>query len=117
MLPHPRDRVRRALVTLSIHAMRVQREDYVQIGHEVLQRIPFFVEIYRRRYTFETREFGIAHDEIRILQPWFPSVHDEFAAQHPQVRVFLISMRDIPIGEVFGVRWRVKSIARSVYPD
>src|SRR4029077_17131452 len=42
---------------------------------------------------------------------------DELSADHPQVRVLLISMRDIAIGAVFGIGRRMKRVTRRMHAD
>src|SRR6267143_3472981 len=115
MRPRPHHWIRRTVVALALHAMRVQREDHVKIGHKILQRVPLFVKTHRRSHAFQPRKFRVIHDQIRVLQPRLPPVSDELSAEHPQVGVFLISMRDIAIGSVFGIWQCMKRVARCVH--
>src|SRR2546422_4217184 len=43
------------------------------------------------------------------------SVYDELGADHLQVRILLLSMGDISIRKVRGIRRRMKSVARRVH--
>src|ERR1700736_5184530 len=50
--PRPHHWIRRALVALALHALRVQSEDYVEIRREIFQRVPLFVKTHRRTHAF-----------------------------------------------------------------
>src|SRR5580700_2803155 len=42
---------------------------------------------------------------------------DELAADHPNVRIGLLAMRDVAIGKVGCVGWRMEGIRRGMNPD
>src|SRR5580692_127465 len=69
--------------------------------------------------SIETREAGIADGHVGGLQPRIVllTMDDELAADHANVRIGLLAMRDISIGEIRCVGWRMEGIRRGMNTD
>ena len=113
----PNDRIGTALVALVFEHAGVDRADDVDVGGEILERIPFFVEGDRGMHAFQTGEGWIVDDDVGGLQARVAAVNDEFAAEHPQIRIGLRTVCDVTIGEVLRIGFRMEGVAGSVAAD
>src|SRR5262249_19846394 len=115
--PRPRHRIRRPLVGLSAHAFRIERENYVQIGSEIFQRIPLLVKAEGRGYAFEAWKFRVIDDDVCILQAWRAAVGDEFSAEHAKIRIGFFSVRYVTVRTTLRVWLRMERVTGSVISD
>ena len=114
----PNHRIGRPLVGVAVHRGGIQRADDVQIRREVLQRIPFFFQAHGLLTPSKPRKFWIVDDHVCRLQARILvlPVEDEFAAQHADVRIRLVAMRDVRFERSFGVGRGVKRVAAAWTP-
>ena len=79
VLARPSRGISRPVVRIAFHILRLLHEQHVQVGPEILQRIPLLLEIKARPALREARELQIHHAHRRHL---LRTVDDELAAQH-----------------------------------
>src|SRR5437660_9247943 len=104
-----------ALIALTFQFAGIDSENDVKIGPEIFQRIPFFVELNRRRDAFETRKFRVIDDKTCGLQSRIAAVNDELAADHAQIRIGFVAISDVTRGKIGRIRLGVKRITCGVY--
>ena len=84
MLACPRCRKSRTLVAGTLHALRLLNQDHMQVGREVLQRVPFLVQSKGGAELADAGEVAIGHAHRRLL---LRAVLDEFTAKHGDIRI------------------------------
>ena len=77
----------------------------MKVRRKILHRIPFFHQTYRSLRSIEPGKLGIVDDDVRGLQAGILglSVDDEFAAEHPKIRIRLFAVRDVAIRKILRV--------------
>ena len=113
----PNDWIGAALIALVPEHAGVDRADYVDVGGEIFQRIPFLVEGDRRLDAFEAGEGRIVDDDIGGLQAGIAAVNDEFASEHAEIWIGLCAVSDVAIGEILWIGLGVKGVAGGVAAD
>ena len=87
----------------------------MEVGPEVLQRIPFIDQSHGRRDSLEPGKSEIVDQDGCTLESGRTPVSDELTAQHAQVWIGLLAVSNIPIGVVLGIGRSVKGVAGGVH--